>query len=101
MAVSDQWQGHGLGAMVLQQLEQVALEQGMPRIILNARDTAAGFYQKAGYSYLEPATALFGIGHHRYVKLLLFLLQLCSCSNGCQSYSRLFGKRFHSLLICN
>lgn len=72
MAVSDQWQGHGLGAMVLQQLEQVALEQGMQRIILNARDTAAGFYQKAGYSYLEPANALFGIAHHRYVKTLAF-----------------------------
>ncbi len=26
MAVSGQWQGHGLGAMVLRQLEQVALE---------------------------------------------------------------------------
>lgn len=72
MAVSDQWQGHGLGAMVLQQLEQVALGQGMQRIILNARDTAAGFYQKAGYSYLEPANALFGIAHHRYVKTLAF-----------------------------
>lgn len=72
MAVSDQWQGHGLGAMVLQQLEQVALEQGMQRIILNARDTASGFYQKAGYHYLEPANALFGIAHHRYVKTLAF-----------------------------
>lgn len=72
MAVSDQWQGHGLGAMVLQQLEQVALEQGMQRIILNARDTASGFYQKAGYQYLEPANALFGIAHHRYVKTLAF-----------------------------
>lgn len=72
MAVSDQWQGHGLGALLLQQLEQVALEQGMQRIILNARDSAAGFYQKAGYSYSEPAKALFGIAHHRYVKTLLF-----------------------------
>jgi len=72
MAVSAQWQGHGLGAMVLQQLEQVALEQGMQCIILNARETASGFYQKAGYSYLEPAKALFGIAHHRYVKTLAF-----------------------------
>jgi thioesterase domain-containing protein len=72
MAVSDQWQGHGLGAMLLRQLELVALEQGMRRIILNARDTAAGFYQKAGYHYLEPANALFGIAHHRYAKTLAF-----------------------------
>lgn len=72
MAVSDQWQGHGLGAMLLQQLEQVALQQGMLRIILNARDTASGFYQKAGYHYLEPANSLFGIAHHRYVKTLAF-----------------------------
>ncbi|RVT47940.1 GNAT family N-acetyltransferase [Rheinheimera sediminis] len=72
MAVSDQWQGHGLGAMVLHQLEQVALELGMQRIILNARDTASGFYQKVGYSYLEPANSLFGIAHHRYVKTVSF-----------------------------
>lgn len=72
MAVSDQWQGHGLGALVLQQLEQMALELGVQRIILNARDTAAGFYQKAGYSYLEPANPLFGIAHHRYGKTLTF-----------------------------
>lgn len=72
MAVSDQWQGHGLGAILLRQLEQVALEQGMHRIVLNARDTAAGFYQKSGYGYLEPAPALFGIAHHRYVKTLTF-----------------------------
>jgi thioesterase domain-containing protein len=72
MAVSDQWQGHGLGAMVLQQLEQVALELGVQCIVLNARDTAAGFYQKLGYSYLEPAKALFGIAHHKYVKTVQF-----------------------------
>lgn len=72
MAVSDQWQGHGLGAMVLRQLEQVALELGVQKIILNARDSAAGFYQKAGYGYLEPANALFGIVHHRYLKKLAF-----------------------------
>jgi thioesterase domain-containing protein len=72
MAVSDQWQGHGLGAMVLAQLEQVALELGTKQIILNARESAAGFYQKAGYHYVEPAAALFGIPHHRYAKTLAF-----------------------------
>ncbi len=102
MAVSDQWQGHGLGAMVLQQLELVALEQGMQRIILNARDTASGFYQKAGYHYLEPANALFGIAHHRYVKTLAFSASAQLLQQWVRRVAaNLLAKKFLYLRICN
>ncbi|WP_337880503.1 bifunctional GNAT family N-acetyltransferase/hotdog fold thioesterase [Rheinheimera sp.] len=72
MAVSPDWQGHGLGALVLQQLEQQALQWHAQQLVLNARESAAGFYRKLGYQYLEPANALFGIAHDRYGKALAF-----------------------------
>lgn len=72
MAVSADWQGHGLGALVLQQLEQQALQWQIQQLVLNARESAAGFYRKLGYQYLEPAKALFGIAHDRYGKSLSF-----------------------------
>lgn len=72
MAVAPQWQGKGLGAKVLERLEQQALCLRVMRIVLNARETAAGFYQRLGYQYVEPTKPLFGIAHDRYAKTLGF-----------------------------
>jgi len=72
MAVAPEWQGHGLGAAILQRLEQQAISWQLQQVVLNARESAAGFYRKLGYQYLEPAKALFGIAHDRYLKQLSF-----------------------------
>ena len=68
MAVSEQARGQGLGQLVLQALEQEALALGVKRLILNARDSATGFYQQAGYQYGAMQPALYGIPHQQMWK---------------------------------
>lgn len=65
MAVSPQAQGQGLGAMVLKALEQQAEIWGATAILLNARESAVGFYRKLGYQFGEQLPPLFGIGHQQ------------------------------------
>lgn len=72
MAVSEQARGQGLGQRVLQALEQQALALGAKRLILNARDSATGFYQQAGYQYGAMQAALFGIPHQQMWKQICF-----------------------------
>ncbi|MDX3773200.1 bifunctional GNAT family N-acetyltransferase/hotdog fold thioesterase [Chromatiaceae bacterium AAb-1] len=68
MAVSDLYQGQGLGSRLIQALEQKATELGNEIVILNARDSALGFYQKHGYRQFEVAPELFGIKHYKMQK---------------------------------
>lgn len=49
MAVHSKMQRNGLGAAMLQFAENVARDTGYRKMILNARKTAIGFYEKLGY----------------------------------------------------
>lgn len=70
MAVHENFQGKGYGRVVLKSLEDAAMEKGLQRIILNAREPAVAFYTRNGYG-LETETAPFlGIRHFRMSKLL-------------------------------
>lgn len=64
MAVDEQYRGSGIGSLILAELENRAVAQGVKRIILNARETAVGFYEKHGYRALGPAPTLFGCIAH-------------------------------------
>ena len=70
MAVAESARGLGIGAAVLECLEQRAVERGFGVVELHAQVHAAGFYDKAGYSpyggvYLEA-----GIEHQSMRKEL-------------------------------
>ena len=70
MAVAESARGLGIGAAVLECLEQRARERGFDVVELHAQVHAAGFYDKAGYSpyggvYLEA-----GIEHQSMRKSL-------------------------------
>jgi thioesterase domain-containing protein len=70
MAVAAECREGGLGALLLHTLEQQAVLLGAKRVILNARDTAVGFYKKSGYQLGAEQPALFGIPHWQMTKAL-------------------------------
>jgi GNAT superfamily N-acetyltransferase len=71
MAVAATCQRRGIGAMLLESLEDRARELGALQIVLNARETALGFYLKHGYSPAGPGHILFdSIAHVKMKKAL-------------------------------
>ncbi len=49
MAVQNNLQGKGIGASLMHFAELVARDKGFQKLIMHARKTAAGFYEKLGY----------------------------------------------------
>lgn len=70
MAVAEAARGQGLGAVVLDALEQAALAKGCQQIVLNARDSAVEFYRKAGYRQGAELPPLWTIPHWQMLKEL-------------------------------
>jgi ribosomal protein S18 acetylase RimI-like enzyme len=64
MAVEESWQGKGVGTTILKELERSAKRKGANHIILNARESAVGFYKKHGYRIIRKAHTLFGVIPH-------------------------------------
>ena len=49
MAVLNNLQGKGIGRALMQFAENIARDRGFHRIMMHARKTAIGFYEKIGY----------------------------------------------------
>ena len=49
MAVDASLQGKGMGRILVENAEEAALQNGYKKIVLHARRTAEGFYEKLGY----------------------------------------------------
>ena len=49
MAVKNNLQGKGIGASIMNFAETISRDRGYRYIIMHARDTAIGFYEKFGY----------------------------------------------------
>ena len=49
MAVVSGLQGKGIGKVLLQFAENIARDRGYKKIMMHARKTAVGFYEKLGY----------------------------------------------------
>ncbi|TGE27306.1 GNAT family N-acetyltransferase [Hymenobacter metallicola] len=60
MAVHPDYQGQGIGAALLQYLEEAARRQGLAECILHAREAAVPFYTRQGYQLVAPSHTLFG-----------------------------------------
>ncbi len=50
MAVSEEYQGRGLGRQLFQTLERSLIKQGVRDVYLYVRSESEGFYQRMGYS---------------------------------------------------
>jgi len=69
MAVSDNYQLKGYGNIIVKTLEDIALNEGIRNIILQARENALKFYWKNGYEIIEKSYLLFDeIQHWLMVK---------------------------------
>ncbi len=65
MATLPDYRGQGLGMKLLQSgLERIKSE-GVEFVWLNARQTALGFYERAGFAYFGEMFELTGIGPHK------------------------------------
>lgn len=57
MAVKNNLQRKGIGASIMYFAENIARDKGYKKIIMHARNTAVGFYEKFGYKVKgEPFT---------------------------------------------
>ena len=71
MAVDNEYQGKGFGAMLLTEFENIALSYGIKKIILNARQHAVDFYRRLGYQGEEVSHVLYDeIAHITMEKII-------------------------------
>jgi len=69
MGVATQCRRRGIGTLILCGLEEKAVALGAVRLILDARETALGFYLKHGYVATGPGPMLYNcIAHVRMEK---------------------------------
>jgi len=71
MAVAKPYRVKGIGRELVKVLEQHAQNSSCKIIVLDARESAVGFYQKLGYRIIEKSYLLFDeIQHFRMIKKL-------------------------------
>jgi ribosomal protein S18 acetylase RimI-like enzyme len=71
MAVAPEAVGRGLGHHIVTYLEAKARAAGLDEVVLHARETAVGFYQRLGYAVVQPSHTLFGTLPHFLMRKLL------------------------------
>jgi N-acetylglutamate synthase-like GNAT family acetyltransferase len=64
ISVEPNWEGKGIGTIVLKELEKIVTAKGAKRIIIHARNNAVEFYKKNGYHSVEESYTLFGVIPH-------------------------------------
>lgn len=72
MAVQNNLQGKGIGASLLIYAENVSRDAGYGKIIMHARKTAVGFYEKLGYNIVGKEFIEVSIPHFLMEKKLRF-----------------------------
>lgn len=70
MAVSNEHQGSGVGRALVEQVEQQAWSRGIKHIMLHARATAIGFYERLGYACEGDEYLEVGLPHRTMTKTL-------------------------------
>jgi predicted GNAT family N-acyltransferase len=70
MAVYSQWQGKGIGKMLVLAAEKFCFQKGYDKIVLHARKEALGFYKTLGYNIYGDEFTEVGIPHFAMKKRL-------------------------------
>ena len=71
MAVLDSVQGKGIGASIMSFAENIARDRGYKYMVMHARNTALGFYEKLGYKVKGEEFTEVGLPHHIMEKELV------------------------------
>ena len=72
VAVSEKYQGHGIGKAMVAFSEELAIQHEYPRIHLHARETAVEFYLKLGYQVEGEPFEEVSIPHRYMYKNIFF-----------------------------
>ena len=70
MAVQNNLQGKGIGASLMNFAETLAMDKGYKNLIMHARDSAIGFYEKFGYKIKGNEFVEVNLPHHILEKKL-------------------------------
>ena len=71
MAVDKNFEKHGIGKAILEELEKEAFINNAKIIVLHARELAVGFYENQGYKVIKNSHLLFNeIQHYEMHKIL-------------------------------
>ena len=70
MAVNGNLQGKGIGASIMSFVETLARDKGYKKIMMHARNTAMGFYEKFGYKIQGDEFTEISLPHHIMEKKL-------------------------------
>jgi predicted GNAT family N-acyltransferase len=70
MAVQNNVQGKGIGATMMNFAENIARDHGYKCMVMHARKTAVGFYEKLGYKVTSEEFEEVTIPHHMMEKKL-------------------------------
>jgi ribosomal protein S18 acetylase RimI-like enzyme len=68
MAVKANLQRKGIGESIMSFAENIGRDKGYRRIIMHARDTAIGFYEKFGYKVKGDQFIEVNLPHHMMEK---------------------------------
>lgn len=71
MAVLNNLQGKGIGRALMQFAENIARDLGYRKLMMHARITAVGFYEKLGYNVVGEVFFEVTLPHHTMEKLLV------------------------------
>jgi len=71
MAVDASMQGKGIGAELVNAADVYAVQLGKHKMVLHARATAVGFYEKLGYEVVDEPLIEVGLPHRKMEKLLV------------------------------
>ena len=71
ISVEPEWEGKGIGSIVLKELEKIVTEKGARKIIIHARNSAIEFYKKNGYKEVEPSYTSFGEVEHTLMEKII------------------------------
>ena len=72
MAVQNNLQGKGIGASMMNYAETIARDKGYNKLMMHARETAVGFYEKLGYKTVGNEFTEVNIPHFIMEKKLSF-----------------------------
>lgn len=71
VAVEPNAQGGGIGAAMVRYSERIAAEHGFEEMVLNARETAVGFYSRLGYEIVGEPFIEVTLPHRKMRKSLI------------------------------
>lgn len=70
VAVSESYRSKKVGTQVVYYSEELLIQLGAKKIVLNAREEAVEFYKKLGYTIISPLFYEIGISHYKMQKSL-------------------------------